>query len=135
MILAKFIGILVLSAMVTFILLVFYIKALSVLSERLKKLFPNIGNQRSKKRQDSKIEVCCIYYFDNAYDFLKTKIVGISRVFGDAYIHGNRHDENKEGNSEYGNRNSKSPIHSKANLPRGKQARQPNANKTEFRGF
>jgi len=111
MILAKFIGILILSAIATFILLVIYIKALSVLSERLKKLFPDIGNQRSKKRQDSKIEVCCIYYFDNAYNFLKSKIVGISRVFRNAYIHCNRHDENKEGNSEYSNRNFERPIH------------------------
>jgi len=94
MILVKLIGILALSVTISSVFVIVYIKALSVLNKQygkqiqnwilgspLKKFLPNISNQRGKKRQDSKIEVCCIYCFDNVYNFLKPKIIGISRVF------------------------------------------------------
>ena len=89
------IGIIFTSLVITAIVMIVFIKTLSVFTRML---FPDIGNNRTDARYDGRIEVCCIYCFDKSYDFLYSHIFArVCRVI--KYIIGNKPVSKKGNNS------------------------------------
>jgi hypothetical protein len=71
-----FLGIVLLSLIITGILVIIYIKALSVVGDKLKAKFrKNKCNTGSNSSSESDIVVGCIYCFDKSYNFMYTHII------------------------------------------------------------
>ena len=64
----------VVAIIITFVVLCAYLKLLSVIASKLNYRFHKAGEARGNTRQDSRIEVCCIYCFDKSHDFLNTHV-------------------------------------------------------------
>ena len=68
------ITIFIVAIIMTFVFLCIYLKLLSVIANKLNYSFHKTGEARGNTRQDSRIEVCCIYCFDKSHDFLNTHV-------------------------------------------------------------
>lgn len=113
MIYMAFIGIIVVSLIITAIVMILFMKTLSVVTRIL---FPDIGDNRANTRQCSRIEVCCIYCFDKSYDFFYSHIFArIGRVI--KYIIGKK-PVRENGNNSYGKSNTEyGKTHLKGSIP------------------
>jgi len=109
-----FIGIVILSVMITFVFLCVYLKLLSVMARKLTHRFHKEGKTRSNTRQDSRIEICCIYCFDKTYDRLNTYWRCICRavknVIGNKDIRKYSYNGKDEGCDKNANGDSESPL-------------------------
>ncbi len=74
------IGLFVTSLLLTAIFMIFYFKGVHSFGDwiisliRRRKSFPDVSNKSGKARQDSKIEICCIYCFEKYYHFFKSNV-------------------------------------------------------------
>ena len=113
MLIAKIAGIILFSTVLSLVVIVCYIKLLSVVKRRYGetirnlKLFQKICDTRTNERQDSKWEVYSIQYFDNVYNFLNTNILRIVRIIRDIWCNKKNYYAYKRYN-ENPNRNLKS---------------------------
>lgn len=130
----KLIGVIILSALIALIIVVVYVKALSILGGYINKKygdsirarlvkynfitrygFTNISNTRGNTKTDSRIEVGFIYCFDSTYKCLHANWCRICRVvknfIRDKPICDKTHNSNSKCNSEYYDTNIKSFLH------------------------
>lgn len=123
------------SIVIAFVILCAYIKALSLLGEKLRQHLEKIKKSRSDARPESKLEICVIYCFDKAYDFSNTYMSYIIRIVKD--LIGNKPVSNYSHNSRNtsSNKNSDSDIKSPLSfhtdtLPQPNKVVQPKGNAT-----
>ena len=78
----EFIGIVILSIILTIILLICYLKLLSVIGNKLQPYSrKQVSDTRCDSRKESEIIVCGVYCFDKAYNSFNTYIIArISRI-------------------------------------------------------
>ena len=86
MLILKMVGIILFSTVISLVVTIIYIKALSVLKKqygekiRNLRLFQKICNPRTDSGQDGNWEVKSIYYFDKTYQLLNSYKVCVTRV-------------------------------------------------------
>jgi len=142
MIVAIFIGIVLLSVAIGLAVTIVYVKALSIIDKRYgeqirawlsrrlpPQFFTNVRGQRGYSRKDSKIEVWCINSFDNVQKWSQSKVMVISRVI---HYFGWKSNVSKDGYNQDGDSCPKHcygdverSLHNEANLlHRGKRVNQ-----------
>ena len=133
------ITIFIVAIILTFVFLCIYLKLLSVIAQKLQYRFHKEGKARSNARQDSRIEVCCIYCFDKAYHILYTYwglvCSAIKYLIWNKPIGENSYDSQKQCNDKDFDANSKGYLPAtphKQIIAGTKKGKQPNANKTIY---
>jgi len=73
----------IMAILITFVIVCCYIKLLSVIRDKLWKRLYKVSETRSDTRQNSCIEVRCVYYFDSIHQFVNASMSNIFRVIKD----------------------------------------------------
>lgn len=138
MIFVKFVITIFFGLLIGFVIVVLYVKLLSVVDKyygnsiraffhlnqtNSNSLLHDVSKTRSNGRQDSYIEICCIYCFDKTNDFLNTnifrRISGVIKYFVRKLpISDNSHAKDKSCNPKYCDAEFKSPFHLKRIIKR-----------------
>ena len=102
------VAIFVAAIIITFVFLCAYLKLLSVIANKLNYSFHKAGEARGNTKQDSRIEVCCIYCFDKTYHFFYTcvfsRISGVVKyIIGSKPVCENGNNSYSKGSAKYNN--------------------------------